>query len=235
MARTVLDLAAVDADAGAGLPARTRAFARLAAADPRLHDRLVAAHLAARLPAQLPAPAGDLDGQQWWEQALALVPRLLAAEPAPKPARLVALVFGACPPEHAAQLETQVRTALGTPPQAALIEEVLPSGADRVDGLAEPLASWLRVWDWSPVLPAGVLAGWEPVLDAARRLKPASPSDPRTAPDLEPVKASTALAVEDLEQIAAARGVPQTGAQKTTTRGSQSHMGQATPAGRDSP
>ncbi|MFF6829961.1 hypothetical protein [Streptomyces longwoodensis] len=206
LARTVLDLAAADADAGAGLPARTRAFARLAAVDPRLHDRLVAAHLAARPPAQLPAPAGDLDGQPWWEQALALVPRLLAAEPAPEPARLVALVFGACPPEHAAQLQTQVRAALGTPPPAALIEEVLPSGADRVDGLAEPLASWLLVWDWSPVMPAGVLAGWEPVLDAVRRLKPAGPPDPRTAPDLQPVKASTALAVEDLEQIAAARG-----------------------------
>jgi hypothetical protein len=206
LARTVLVLAAADADADVGLPARTRAWSRLAAVDGQLHDRLVAVHLAARPPVQSPASACDVDVQEWWEQAIVLTPRLMAARPAPEPARLVGLVFDGCPPERAGELETQVRTALGTPPPAALLEKVLPAGADQVDGTQEPLASWLRVWDWSPVLPAAVLAGWEQVLDAVRRLKPAGPPDPRTAIVLEPVTVSTALTAEDLEQTAAEYG-----------------------------
>ncbi|MFE2046382.1 hypothetical protein ACFXAZ_36770 [Streptomyces sp. NPDC059477] len=201
LARTVLDLAAADADAGVDLALRTRAPARLAAVDAPLHDRLMAAHLAARSPA-----ADGLDGTQWWERAVALTVRLVTAAPAPEPARLVGLVFRNCPPGRAGQLETQVRTAPGAPPPAAAVEEALPAGAGRADGLAEPLASWLRVWDWSPVLPAGVLAGWEPVLDTLRRHDPAGPPDPRTAPVLEPVRKSTVLSAEDLEQVAAARG-----------------------------
>lgn len=209
LARTVLDLAAADADAGVGLALRTRAWARPAAVDAPLHDRLMAAHLAARpaapaAAAQSPAPAGDVN--EWWERAVELTARLVTAGPAPEPARLVDLVFRTCPPGRAGELERRVRAALGVPPPAAAVEEALPAGADRVDGLAEPLASWLRVWDWSPVLPAGVLAGWEPVLDAVRRLKPAGPPDPRTAPVLEPVKESTALNVEDLAVVAAGQG-----------------------------
>ncbi|MEU3256009.1 hypothetical protein [Streptomyces sp. NPDC006997] len=84
--------------------------------------------------------------------------------------------------------------------------EVLPADAEQIDGRAEPLASWMRVWYWSPVLPARLLAGWEPVLAAVRRLQPVGPSDPRTAPVLEPVKETTVLDAEDLAEVAAARG-----------------------------
>nr|WP_181411994.1 hypothetical protein [Streptomyces sp. F12] len=210
LARTLLDLAAADADAGVAVGVLTRAFSRLAGVDARLHDRLLAAHLAARPPAPAagssPAPAGAADVDVWWEQALALTPRLVAAQAAPEPARLVSLVLGACPPGHAGELETRVRTALGAPPAAAELEKVLPAGADRVDGTKEPLASWLRVWDWSPLLPARVLAGWEPVLERLRRLKPAGPADPRTVPAPVPLTATTALAVEDLAELAQARG-----------------------------
>ncbi|MGW0868205.1 hypothetical protein [Streptomyces sp. NPDC002611] len=201
LARAVLDVAAADADAGVNLAQRTRQFRRVAGLDAHLHTRLMAAHLAHRPPA-----AGALDAQEWWQEALALVPQALAADPAPEPARLVDLVLAACPPEHAAQLEADVRTALGTPPPAALVEEVLPAGAARVDGLAEPLASWLRVWDWSPVLTSPVLQGWEPLLQALRRRVPAGPSDPRTRAVLEPSKTTTALRAEDLAELAAGQG-----------------------------
>ncbi|MGW6958793.1 hypothetical protein [Streptomyces chartreusis] len=202
LARTVLDLAAADADAGVGLAERTRRLTRLAATDARLHDRLLAAHLPARPDACADGPGG----QEWWEHASKLTVRLVAEDPAPESARLVDLVLSTCPPERAAQLETDVRTALGTPPSAALLAESLPDGAEQVDGTAEPLASWLRVWDWSPVLPARLLTGWEPVLAAVRRLRPAGPSDPRTAPMLQPVKATTALDAETLGEVAAAHG-----------------------------
>ncbi|MFE2424414.1 hypothetical protein [Streptomyces hokutonensis] len=195
LARAVLDLAAADAEAGVDLAVRTRGLRRVAAVDARLHDRLLAAHLAHRPPA---AGAGGAGDGEWWQEAIALVPRLVAGEPAPETARLVELVLRTCPPESAARLEEDVRTALGTPPSAALVAEVVPDGAERVDGLAEPLASWLRVWDWSPVLTPVVVAGWEPVLDAVARLRPEGPADPRVGAVLDPVKADVSLGEEEL-------------------------------------
>ncbi len=209
LARTILDLAAADADAGVALAVRTRALRRVAAVDAPLHDRLMAAHLAARPPAPAtaglaPAPAEVVN--EWWERAIELTERLVALRPAPEPARLVDLVLGTCPPGHARELETRVRTALGGPPAPAELEQVLPAGAGQVDGTKEPLASWLRVWDWSPLLPARVLAGWEPVLERVRPLKPAGPRDPRTVPAPVPVTAATALSAGDLAEAAEARG-----------------------------
>lgn len=209
LARTVLDLAAADADAGIALRVRTRALRRVAAVDALLHDRLIAAHLAARPP--VPAPAGQIPApaeavNEWWERAIELTERLVAVRPAPEPARLVDLVFSTCPPGRAGELERRVRTALGAPAAPAELEQVLPAGVDQVDGIKEPLASWLRVWDWSPLLPASVLAGWEPVLERVHRLKPAGPADPRTVPAPVPVTATTALTAEDLTELAQVRG-----------------------------
>ncbi|EGX56744.1 MULTISPECIES: hypothetical protein [Streptomyces] len=201
LARAVLDVAAADADAGTGLAQRTRHFRRVAGLDARLHTRLMAAHLAHRPPA-----VGAVDGPEWWQQALALVPQALAADPDPEPARLVEFVLAACPPEHAAQLEADVRTALGTAPPAALVEEVLPAGTESADGHAEPLATWLRVWDWSPVLTSPLLQGWESLLQALRRREPAGPSDPRTQAVLEPSKTTTAVQAEDLAELAVGQG-----------------------------
>ncbi|MEU9348978.1 hypothetical protein AB0D74_48055 [Streptomyces sp. NPDC048278] len=201
LARAVLDVAAADADAGLGLAERTRHFRRVAGLDARLHMRLMAAHLADR-----PPSAGALEGQEWWREAIALVPQALAAAPAPEPARLVGLVLASCPPGHTAQLDADARRALGTPPPVARVEEVLPAGAERADGRAEPLASWLRVWDWSPVLTSTVLEGWDPLLDALRRLVPAGPRDPRTRAVFEPSRTTTALQAEDLVELAAGQG-----------------------------
>lgn len=193
LARAVLDVAAADADAGVDLAVRTRALRRLAAVDARLHDRLLAEHLAHQPPADAAAGAGE-----WWQEAIGLVPQLVAGEPAPETARLVELVLRACSPEDAARLEEHVRTALGTPPSADMVAEVVPDGGEKVEGSVEPLASWLRVWEWSPVLTAVVLAGWEPVLDAVKRLSPEGPGDPRAGAVLEPVTATTVLGEEEL-------------------------------------
>ncbi|MFF8994501.1 hypothetical protein ACF09H_32175 [Streptomyces sp. NPDC014983] len=58
---------------------------------------------------------------------------------------------------------------------AAEVEQVVPAGAVRVDGTVEPLVSWLRVWDWSPVLPEMLLDGFGPLLAAVCRLRQAGP------------------------------------------------------------
>lgn len=220
LARTLLDLAAADADAGVALRVRTRTFRRLAGVDAHLHDRLMAAHLAARPPTpaagSFPAPASADDGagdvNQWWAQAFTLTTRLMASEATSEPARLVGLVFDACPPELTGELETRVRTTLGVPPPAAELEKVFPAGVGQVDATKEPLASWLRVWNWSPLLPARVLAGWEPVLERLRRLQPAGPRDPRAIPEPVPVMAITALTAEGLAELAEARGPAATAA-----------------------
>ncbi|MFJ9380179.1 hypothetical protein [Streptomyces sp. NPDC101455] len=206
LARAVLDLAAADADAGVDLAVRIRGLRRVAAVDIRLHDRLLAAHLAHHPPADTAAAGGGVGDGEWWQEALVLVPRLVAGETAPEAARLVELVLRACPPKDAARLEADVRTALGTPPSAARVAEAVPDGAGEVEGSVEPLASWLRVWDWSPVLTSAVLEGWEPFLRALRRLESAGPSDPRAGAVLEPSRSTTALEAGDLVELAAGQG-----------------------------
>ncbi|WP_206305150.1 hypothetical protein [Streptomyces sp. B29(2018)] len=200
LARAVLDVAAADADAGTDLDRRTAPFRHVAALDARLHTRLMAAHLVHRPP----DPAAG-DGPQWWQQALALVPRALAAGPDPEPARLLELALAGCPPEHVPQLEADIRTVLGPVPPAARVEEVLPAGT-RPDGRTEPLASWLRAWDWSPVLTPELLRGWEPLLEALHRVEPAGPADPRDRPLPEPVRTTVSLPAGELVELAAAQG-----------------------------
>lgn len=90
LARAVLDLAAADAEAGLPLAERMRAWPRSEQADAGLHDRVLAAHLAAHPP---PVGAEDEQTWQWWDLAVALTVRLLAARPTPEGARLAALVL----------------------------------------------------------------------------------------------------------------------------------------------
>ncbi|GGT78129.1 hypothetical protein GCM10010207_87860 [Streptomyces atratus] len=78
--------------------------------------------------------------------------------------------------------------------------------AECADGTVEPLASWLRVWDWSPVLPEHLLTGFGPLLAALWRLNPQGPADPRAAVRPEPVRALTDVGGQDLVELAAAHG-----------------------------
>ncbi|MFE2046781.1 hypothetical protein ACFXAZ_38880 [Streptomyces sp. NPDC059477] len=210
LARAVLDLAAADAAAGLPPAVRLRAWPRIEQADAALHDRLLAAHLAAH-----PPPAAGVGAEaaagEWWDRAAGATVRLLAGRPSPEGARLAALVLDTCPPGRAAGLQERVRTALGPAPSAAAVDELLPTPPDQLDQgeqddrpgeAVEPLASWLRVWAWSPVLPAPLLDGFGPLLAALRR---ARPPDPRAAVRPQPLR-HTAIALEDLRELAAAAG-----------------------------
>ncbi|MFC8863261.1 hypothetical protein BCL80_11547 [Streptomyces avidinii] len=220
LARTVLDLAAADAAAGLPLAERLRAWPRIEQADAHLHARLLAAHLAAH-PPHTPDPytapdpgtpalalaetAGGETGK-WWDLALETTERLLTGRPTPEGARLADLVLTTCPPERAESLQRRARAALGPTPAAAEVEQALPAGTTQIDGTVEPLASWLRVWDWSPVLTAPLLDGFGPLLAAVRRLRPAGPPDPRAADHLVPLRRTVTLVEEDLLERAAADG-----------------------------
>ncbi|MFK0143186.1 hypothetical protein [Streptomyces murinus] len=108
LARTVLDLAA-DAAAGLPLAERLRAWPRIEQADPHLHARLLAAHLAAHPPhaahpdtaAGPDAPAPVDEARQWWDRAVEATVRLLTGRPPPEGARLAGLVMNGCPAERA--------------------------------------------------------------------------------------------------------------------------------------
>ncbi|MCC9690157.1 hypothetical protein [Streptomyces sp. MNU103] len=206
LARAVLDLAAADADAGDTLAERTAQWKKITAVDGWLHRRLLAAHLTTHTPdLQADAPP-EPETDQWQAHAYALVPLLLAGRPDPETARLVEKVWRTCPPEAAPGLEAAARAALGPPPSPHDVDEVLPATAQSADGRLEPLASWLKVWDWSPILPPPLLAGFTPLLAALSRLAPEGPADPRTAAPLLPVKTPTDVDGEDLVELTAAHG-----------------------------
>ncbi|MFE1189907.1 hypothetical protein [[Kitasatospora] papulosa] len=229
LARALLDLAAADADAGVDLAERTGRWKKIADADGWLHRRLLAAHLTDRTlheeppndsgvdvtesltptaPALAAAAARGVQAGQWRSAAHTLVPLLLATSPDPEPARLVAAVWTACPPQETTALEEAARAALGAPPTQHEIDTVLPDTPEPLDGTAEPLASWLRVWAWSPVLPEGLCASFEPLFAALSRRQADGPADPRFATALLPVRATTSVDGQDLAQLAAAQGPP---------------------------
>ncbi|WP_031087892.1 hypothetical protein [Streptomyces sp. NRRL S-1831] len=203
LARAVLDLAAADTDADEMLAERTAQWKKIATVDGWLHRRLLAAHLTACTP---DPQAGAQEADQWQAHAYALVPLLLAGCPDPETAHLVEKTWRTCPPEAAPGLEAAARAALGPPPSPHDVDEVLPATAQSADGRLEPLASWLKVWDWSPILPPPLLAGFTPLLAALSRLAPEGPADPRTAAPLLPVKTPTDVDGEDLVELTAAHG-----------------------------
>ncbi|MGW3932323.1 hypothetical protein ACWECC_30110 [Streptomyces microflavus] len=219
LARTVLDLAAADADAGVPLAERTAQWKKIADADPRIHARLLAAHLTTHRPT---APARD---EERWTRALDLVPRVLADRPAPETARLAEALWNAAGPEERDELDRAARTALGAAPTGQHMNQVLPASTSAMKGAREPLTSWLRAWAWSPVLPAHLLADWEPLLTAVRRLMPAGPPDPRTVPSAVPVRTGTAPPWEDLAALAAERSPAEAAAALATTAASGTEPG----------
>ncbi|MFE6274090.1 hypothetical protein ACFVQ9_35475 [Streptomyces goshikiensis] len=181
-----------------------------------LHEAPAGSHEAPPA-APRPQPDPELEVVRWHELAYGLVPRLLAGTPYPELARLVAAVWRSCPPRATAALEAAAAPLLGRPPTAGDVAAALPGGAPPADSTAlEPLASWQRVRDWSPVLPARLLAGFGPLLDGLRRLAPDGPPDPRVG--ARPVPASADVDGAELLELAAVQG-PQAAARALAATG----------------
>ncbi|OXZ04314.1 hypothetical protein [Streptomyces sp. 2R] len=213
---TARSWSAPSSDAAAGLPLaeRLRAWPRIEAADAHLHARLLAAHpphtsdphTVPNPDAPAPVDAAGGETGEWWDLAVEATERLLNGRPTPEGARLPDLVLTTCPPERAEDLQRRARAALGPAPAAVELKHVLPAGTTRVGGTMEPLASWLRVWDWFPLLTTPLLEGFGPLLAAVRRLRPAGPPDSRAAEPPVPLRHTIALAEKELLERAAADG-----------------------------
>ncbi|MEU3822980.1 hypothetical protein AB0E74_25640 [Streptomyces sp. NPDC030392] len=228
LARAVLDLAAADADAGVSLAVRTAQWKKLTGVDEWLRERMWAAHLAARTPGAClhddlhedlhEASADSHDGpheptaaahrsgpetREWHERAYALVPRLLAGRPDPEPARLVERVWRSCTPRATAELKTAARAALARPPKTQDLESTGREPAESPDGDG---ACGRRAREWSPLLPASLLADVQPLPAAPHRLTSRDSSGPRTAVRPQQAAPATVLEATGLIELAAARG-----------------------------
>ncbi|MER8199029.1 hypothetical protein ABTY00_34405 [Streptomyces microflavus] len=87
-----------------------------------------------------------------------------------------------------------------------------------MNGTAEPHATWLRVWDWSPVLTTPLLTGFNPLMAALRPLRPDRLPDPHTAEHPIPLKRTIALNESDLLELAETAGPLDAAAALAATR-----------------
>lgn len=173
--RVVLDLAREDARLGVPLSERMRVLDNKLPAGPAA-DRLRAVVL---LESHDHDRAAAVSSGIWWEQALPLASRLVAAgSPRADVADFLALLHGACPEQHRAALHSALAQGLGPAPS---VQEV--SGwKDAYETAPEPLPSaWRTVWELSAVLALEVLEPWRPLLEMLASL-PGKPAPARPEP-----------------------------------------------------
>ncbi|GHH27173.1 hypothetical protein [Streptomyces lanatus] len=162
--RVVLDLARQDARLGVPLSERLRVLDNKLPAGPAA-DRLRAVVLVESYDADRADPASS---GIWWEQALPLSGRLVAAgSPRADVADFLALLEDACPDQDRVGLHSALAQGLG---QAPSVQEIA-SWKDAYEAAHEPLPSaWRTVWELSPVLSPEVLEPWRPLIEALRAL-----------------------------------------------------------------
>jgi hypothetical protein len=157
--RAVLDLAREEARLGVPLSERLRG----------LDNKLPAGSAADRLRAVVLLESYDEDRADaassgvWWEQALLLAGRLLAAgSPRADVADFLALLKDACPDQHRAALHSVLAQRLGQAPSA----QELSDWKNAYETAHAPLPSaWHTVWGLSQVLAPEVLGPWQPLLE----------------------------------------------------------------------
>ncbi|MEU3402132.1 hypothetical protein [Streptomyces filamentosus] len=169
--RAVLDLALAEARLGVPVTQRLQGVRGKLAGD-SLEGRIAAVHLAESF--VLDTHAGCAQG--WWREAVETAGRIGGGRwPCADVADFIALLVGRCPEESREALEGAFVQGLGTPPPR---EEV---GEWEEASCAPVPDRWSVVRGLSPVLPAGVLVKWQPVLAALERQFGAPPARPEPA------------------------------------------------------
>ncbi|KUM68157.1 hypothetical protein AQI84_39165 [Streptomyces griseorubiginosus] len=157
--RAVLDLAREDARLGVSLSERLRG----------LDNKLPAGPAADRLRAVVLLESYDEDRADvasfdaWWEQALPLAGRLVAAgSPRADVADFLALLKDACPDQHRVELHKVLTQHLGPAPSA---QEIAGWKSAYETAYAPLPSAWRTVWELSPVLAPEALEPWQPLLE----------------------------------------------------------------------
>ncbi len=156
--RAVLDLAREDARLNVPLSERLRGLDNKLPACPAA-DRLRAVVL---LESYAQDWADAAPSGAWWEQALALAGRLVAAgSPRADVADFLALLKDACSDRHRAELHSVLAQRLGQAPSAQEISD----WKNAYETTHTPLPpAWRTVWELSQVLAPEVLEPWQPLL-----------------------------------------------------------------------
>ncbi|MFE4263434.1 hypothetical protein [Streptomyces sp. NPDC056883] len=200
--RARLDFARTEFEHGVTLAERIDGWPSLPGPS-RWADRVLAVHLLESLPQQ----RDDSDASQsWLAAARGLLARLGEVEMIGADAfDLVAVALDRCPPDALPELEEELTAALGPAPTGAALEAGRSALADWT--VPAP-AGWSVVWSLSPVLPASVLAPWQPVVDAVTsRLGPV-PAKPLPRFQVVPYLDTLTAAGQDLAAAAASPGAP---------------------------
>ncbi|MGQ4389911.1 hypothetical protein [Streptomyces sp. SAS_270] len=200
--RARLDFARTEFQHGVTLSERIAGWPSLPGPS-RWADRVLAAHLLESLPQQRDDSEAS---QSWLAAARGLLARLGDVEiVGADTADLVAAALDRCPPDALAELEEELTAALGPAPTGAAIE----AGRSALANWAVPApAGWSVVWSLSPVLPALVLAPWQPVVDAVTSLFGPAPAKPLPRFRFVPYLDTLTAAAQDLAPVATNQGAP---------------------------
>ncbi|WEH28068.1 hypothetical protein [Streptomyces sp. AM 3-1-1] len=200
--RARLDFARNEFQHGVTLAERTTGWPDLPGPS-RWADRVLAAHLLETVPQQHDDSEAP---QSWLTAARSLLTRLgdvkmIGADTVD----LVAAALNRCPPDALPAVEAELAQGLGAAPTGPALDAGRRALADW--DVPAP-QGWDTVWSLSPVLPAPVLAPWQPVVDTVTDLIGPAPAKPlprfRFAPYLDTLTA----AAQDLAPVATNQGAP---------------------------
>ncbi|MFE6977746.1 hypothetical protein [Streptomyces sp. NPDC057682] len=198
--RARLDFARTEFQHGVPLAQRTAGWPGLPGPS-RWADRVLAAHLLETVPQQYDDSEAS---QSWLTAARGLLTRLGDVKMVGADTfDLVAAALDRCPPDTLPAVEAELAQGLG----------VAPTGAD-LDAGRRALADWNAprgwdaVWSLSPVLPAPVLAPWQPAVDAVTDLIGTAPAKPLPRFQFVPYLDTLTAATKDLAPVATDHGAP---------------------------
>ncbi|MDX3186607.1 hypothetical protein ABZ516_32665 [Streptomyces sp. NPDC019826] len=200
--RARLDFARTEFQHGVTLAQRTAGWPDLPGPS-RWADRVLAAHLLETVPQQY----GDSEiSQSWLTAARGLLTRLgdvkmVGADTVD----LLAAALDRCPPDALPAMEAELVQGLGAAPTGADLDAGRRALADW--NVPAP-RGWDMVWSLSPVLPAPVLAPWQPAVDAVTDLIGPAPAKLLPRFQIVPYLDTLTAAAQDLAPVATSQGAP---------------------------
>ncbi|MGW7314689.1 hypothetical protein [Streptomyces sp. NPDC054865] len=200
--RARLDFARTEFRHGVTLAQRTTGWSDLPGPS-RWADRVLGAHLLETLPQQYD---DSETSQNWLTAARDLLLRLgdlkmVGADTVD----LVVAVLDRCPPEALPAVEAELAQGLGAAPTGVDLDA---GRRALTDGTVPAPQGWNAAWSLSPVLPAPVLAPWQPAIDAVTDLIGPAPAKPLPSFQFVPYLDTLTVAAQDLAPVATDQGAP---------------------------